>query len=122
MSRRSRLQEVVIDFGPLNRGEASLQGLTDGLDRDDLARLTNEMCDLQLGGLEGGVDADVVTVPEDPDANDTFAASPEDVGLSWTLGHVVVHATASSEESAALALVLAPGLAGAKHQPYGVTR
>ena len=49
-------------------------------------------------------------MPDDPEANDTFAAKPEDVGLSWTLGHVVVHATASSEESAALALTLARGL------------
>jgi hypothetical protein len=49
-------------------------------------------------------------VPDDPEANDTFAAQTEDVGLSWTLGHVVVHTTASSEESAALALTLARGL------------
>jgi hypothetical protein len=49
-------------------------------------------------------------VPDDPEANDTFAANAEDVGLSWTLGHVVVHTTASSEESAALALTLARGL------------
>ena len=49
-------------------------------------------------------------MPEDPESNDTVAAKPEDVGLSWTLGHVVVHTTASAEESAALALTLARGL------------
>ncbi len=101
----------MIDFGPVRRREASIQDLAAGLTRNDLGRLTNEMCDLQLASIEDAVDGDVVMVPEDPEANDTFAARPEDVGLSWTLGHVVVHTTASSEESAALALVLARGLA-----------
>jgi hypothetical protein len=100
----------VLDFGPLHRREASIQDLAAGLDRNDLGRFTEEMCDLQLASIEGAFDEDVVMVPEDSEANDTFAARSEDVGLSWTLGHVVVHATASSEESAALALVLARGL------------
>jgi hypothetical protein len=100
----------VIDFSPVHRGEKTSQDLASGLSREDLARLTEEMCDLQLEAISGAVDADVVLVPEDPEADDTFAASPEDVKLSWTLGHVVVHTTASSEESAALALVLARGL------------
>lgn len=100
----------VIDFGPLHRREASVQDLAAGLTREDLGRLTREMSDLQLASIEDAMDEDVVMVPDDPDADDTFAARPEDVGLSWTLGHVVVHTTASSEESAALALVLARGL------------
>src|SRR5262249_14978400 len=44
------------------------------------------------------------------DAHDRFAARPEDVRLPWTLGHIVVHWTASSEECAALALSLARGV------------
>ena len=100
----------MIDFGPLRRREASLQDLAQGLKPADLAKLTEEMCSLQLALIEDAVDEDVVLVPDDPEANDTFAARPEEVGLSWTLGHVVVHTTASSEESAALALVLARGL------------
>ncbi len=100
----------MIDFGPLRRKEASLQDLATGLSPDDLARLTREMCEAQLSAIEGAVDQDVVLVPDDPEANDTFASNAEDVGLSWTLGHVVVHTTASSEESAALALTLARGL------------
>jgi hypothetical protein len=101
---------AMIDFGPLRRREKSLQDLAAGLTRDDLARLTKDMCAAQLAAIEDATDEDVVMVPDDPEANDTFAARPEDVGLSWTLGHVVVHTTASSEESAALALVLARGL------------
>jgi small ligand-binding sensory domain FIST len=110
----------VIDFGPLHRREASVQELSAGLDHSDLARLTNEMCDLQLASIAQAVDADVVMVPDDSEANDKFAARPEDVGLSWTLGHVVVHTTASSEESAALALVLARGLTVETRSRYEV--
>jgi hypothetical protein len=101
---------LVIDFGPLRRKEASLQDLATGLSHADLGRLTQEMCQAQLSAFEDAKDEDVVMVPDDPEANDTFAAQAEDVGLSWTLGHVVVHTTASSEESAALALTLARGL------------
>jgi hypothetical protein len=100
----------VIDFEPMRRREKSLQDLAEGLTREDLSKLTQEMCALELALIEDAEDEDVVFVPDDPDANDTFASQAEDVGLSWTLGHVVVHATASSEESAALALVLARGL------------
>jgi len=100
----------LIDFGPVFRREASIQDLAADLTAEDLRALTNQMCDLQLAALEEATDADVVMVPDDPDAKDTFASRPEDVGLSWTLGHVVVHTTASAEESAALALVLARGL------------
>jgi hypothetical protein len=100
----------MLDFGPVHRGEKTSQDLASGLVRDDLARLTEEMCDLQLEAIADAVDGDVDFTPDDPEANDTYAARPEDVGLSWTLGHVVVHATASSEESAALALTLARGL------------
>ncbi|MGH7763082.1 MAG: hypothetical protein ACREOM_01530 [Candidatus Dormibacteraceae bacterium] len=52
------------------------------------------MCDLQLGSIDDAIDEDVVMVPDDPEADDTFAVRPEDVGLVWTLGHVVVHRTA----------------------------
>lgn len=100
----------MIDFEPYRRREVSLQELAGPLKRDDLAMLTREMCDLQLSLIEDAEDQDFVFVPQDPEANDTYASRPEDVGLSWTLGHVVVHTTASSEESAALALVLARGL------------
>ncbi len=100
----------MLDFTPVHRNEMTSQELASGLTREDLARLTEEMCDLQLEAIADAVDDDVTFVPVDPDANDTFAAEAADIGLSWTLGHVVVHTTASAEESAALALTLARGL------------
>lgn len=101
---------AMLDFGPVHRGEKTSQDLAAELTIDDLAKLTQEMCDLQLDAIRAAVDEDVDFVPDDPQANDTFAAKAEDIGLSWTLGHVVAHTTASAEESAALALTLARGL------------
>jgi DinB superfamily len=100
----------MLDFSPVHRGEKTSQELASELTRDELASLTEEMCGLQLEAIRDALDEDVDFVPDDPDANDTFAARPDDVGLSWTLGHVVVHATASSEEAAAVALTLARGV------------
>ncbi len=100
----------MIDFAPYHEKQRTLMQLAEGLTRDDLRRLTEEMVGLQLAALDGVTDAEVVYVPEDPDANDTYAASDEDVNLPWTLGHVVVHTTASSEEAAAHALTLARGV------------
>jgi uncharacterized damage-inducible protein DinB len=100
----------VIDFSPVRRKEKTLQQLAEGLTRDDLVRLANEMCDHFLELIAPAEDPDVPFVPHDPEANDTFAAKQEDVGLSWTLGHVIVHWTASSEEAAAHALTLARGV------------
>jgi DinB family protein len=108
--RRTAVPALMLDFGPVHRGEKTSQQLAAELTPEDLASLTREMCDLQLEAIRDAVDEDVDFVPDDPDANDTFAAKPDDVGLSWTLGHVVVHTTASAEESAALALTLARGL------------
>jgi len=56
------------------------------------------------------VDADVVFVPHDPEAFDEWAETDEEISISWTLGHVIVHTTASAEEAAFLAAELARGV------------
>ena len=80
------------------------------LNPDDLARLTNEMIDQMLAMIAGCTDADVVFVPDDPGAYDEYAETADDVDLAWTLGHVIVHTTASAEEAAFLAAELARGV------------
>jgi hypothetical protein len=55
-------------------------------------------------------DADVVFVPEDPEANDSFAVTPDEIKIAWTLGHVIVHVAASSEETAFSAAEMARGV------------
>jgi hypothetical protein len=83
----------------------------DGVTRDDLRDLINEMIDIMLGMIKNCTDADVTFEPSDPDAYDSAAASEDELRLAWTLGHVIVHATASSEEAAAIAAELARGVA-----------
>ena len=81
-----------------------------GISLADLRDLTNEMVDYQLTLIAEATDADVVFTPLDPAARDTYAATPEEEGIAWTLGHVIVHTTASAEESAFLAAEQARGI------------
>ena len=62
----------------------------ENLTPDDLRRLTNALIDDVLHMLRHCADADVTFVPIDPAANDTFASSEDEVGIAWTLGHVIV--------------------------------
>ncbi len=100
----------MLDFSPIRERKMTVNELVAGLARADLARLTNEMVDKELGLIAGCGDADVVFEPSDPGANDVHAVNPDEVTMPWTLGHVIVHATASSEEAAALAVELARGV------------
>jgi DinB superfamily len=100
---------IMLDFTPVRDKTLSFTDLCRDLTKTDLYTLTNEMIDTMLAIIATATDEDVVFTPEDPEANDTFGI-PEEKDLSWTLGHVIMHVTASAEESAALALTLARGL------------
>ena len=80
------------------------------LKTEDLRRNTNQMIDQMLGLIADCADEDVTIVPVDTEANDKFAANEAEVNLSWTLGHVIVHTTASAEEAAFIAAELARGV------------
>ena len=100
----------MLDFTPLRNRQTTYGQMAADLAPDDLRNLTNEMVDVMLDLIAGCTDADVTFVPDDPEANDAYAANESDVNLPWTLGHVIVHTTASAEESAALAAELARGV------------
>ena len=100
----------MLNFEAVREEKITYAELVADLTPDDLRDLTNEMVDTILDLIVDCVDADVVFVPDDPDAHDPYAENPEDVDLAWTLGHVIVHTTASAEESAALAAELARGV------------
>jgi len=99
----------MLDFDLVRQGKQTLADLARELSRDDLHKLTDEIIDTVLAIIEDASAADVVFVPEDPAANDAFGAA-EEASMPWTLGHVIVHATASSEEAAALSSLLARGI------------
>jgi hypothetical protein len=100
----------MLDFSPVRNNKMTFQQLVAGLTQVDLGRLTNEMIDAQLRLIAACLDCDVVFVPLDPDADDPYATTEAEKNLAWTLGHVIVHVTASSEESAFLAAELARGV------------
>lgn len=100
----------MLDFRAVRNEEITFAELVAPLTVDDLRDLTDEMIDTMLSLIADCVDADVVLEPVDPEAYDPFAATPEEVHLAWNLGHVVVHTTASAEESAAIAAELARGV------------
>jgi hypothetical protein len=100
----------MLDFAANREKRVKFQDLVAALNKNDLAELTNEMINLMLEKIATCEDADVVFVPEDPKAQDTWASNSADARMAWTLGHVIVHVTASSEEAAALAAELARGV------------
>ena len=101
-----------IDFTPIDRREMRLNQWVEaqGLDREKLIEISNELIDTMLELIEGVEDEDVIFVPEDPEAEDPFAENPEEAHIGWTLGHIVAHVTASSEEVCAQAAELARGV------------
>ncbi len=100
----------MIDFGPLRRKEKSLREISQGLGWNDLKQLTDEIVDQQLRLIAEVEDQDVAFIPNDPQADDTSAAVEGERSLAWTLGHVIFHTTASSEEGTAQALELVRGV------------
>ena len=100
----------MLDFTPIRDETITMPELVADLIPDDLRRLTNEMVDTILDLISDAVDADDVFEPEDPGAYDKYAKDEAEVHMTWTLGHVIVHTTASSEEAAAVAAELARGV------------
>ncbi|MGD8555341.1 MAG: DinB family protein [Anaerolineales bacterium] len=100
----------MLNFQAVRDEKLTFAELVADLTPDDLRRLTDQMIDKVLDLLADCVDADVTFQPSDPKAHDPYAATPEEADMAWTLGHVVVHITASGEETAALAAEMARGV------------
>lgn len=100
----------MLDFESVRRKEKTLDDLAIGLTTKDLHAMTDEMVDTMLVLIKGGSDAFVTFEPDDPEAYDSFTDIEEEVYMPWTLGHVIVHTTASAEEAASQSATLARGL------------
>lgn len=107
----------MLDFAAVRRGEKTIADLAAGLTIADLRARTHEMVDHQLAQVAGCTDADVVFTPNDPGADDPYAADDAERNIAWTLGHLIVHVTASSEEGAFIAAEMARGI-----EPHGRSR
>lgn len=100
----------MLAFNRVGNKEITFEELVADLSVQELHDLTDEMIDQMLTLIDGCTDSDVTFQPVDPGANDTYASNSAEVGIAWTLGHVIVHCTASSEESAFLAAEMARGV------------
>lgn len=100
----------MLDFTPVHSQQMSMAEIANRLNKSDLRTLTNEMIDAMQAMIVHCTDEDVIFVPDDPDAYDDYAEDERDLNLAWTLGHVIVHTTASSEEASFLAAELARGV------------
>jgi hypothetical protein len=76
---------------------------------EDLRALTNEVIATALKLMSGCIDEDVTFIPKDPHAHDDAAGEGE-ASIAWTLGHIIAHMTATSEERTAMAAELARGV------------
>src|SRR5687768_13604887 len=99
----------MLDFQPVREKKMTLQDLVKNLTKDDLRRELNEMYDEVSRLIANCTDADVTFEPVDEKAADPYAVAGEET-IAWTLGHVIVHLTASMEESASIAAELARGV------------
>lgn len=107
----------MLDFAAVRARQKTFDELIAGLTCNDLARLTNEMVDSYQELIARCGDEDVAFQPVDPDAHDPYAANADEVGTAWTLGHVIVHTTASAEEAAFIGAEMARGV-----EPHGRSR
>ncbi len=109
-----------LDFTPVRERRLTLTELTADLTPADLRDLTNSMIDAMLDAIADCRDEHVTFLPDDPHAYDPHAANPNDIYTPWTLGHVIVHTTASAEEAAFLAAELARGVPNHGRSRYEV--
>jgi hypothetical protein len=109
-----------LDFTPVREKRLTLAELTRGLTPADLRELTHSMVDAMLSLLTDCRDEDVTFVPRDPRAHDPYASDPAAADAAWTLAHVIVHTTASAEESAFLAAEMARGVPNHGRSRYEV--
>jgi len=101
------------DFSSVHSGAVKLGDFARPFQVEDIHAATNASVDHLLGIIRDvRSDAEISFIPYDPEANDSHAV-PEERNIGWSLGHLVAHVTASSEEAAAIASLLARGV------PYG---
>lgn len=101
---------MTLDFSPVQDDTSRMGGFSLQFTREDLTRLTHESIDFFLDIVLQADDAAVTFAPNDPKADDPDAAEGEQ-HIGWGIGHLIVHTTASAEESATISALLARGIA-----------
>jgi len=100
---------VSLDFAPVDNHELTMLQFAEHFTVEDLRNATNESIDTLLKIVRGLNDAQVAFLPVDPEADDPYA-KPGEEKIGWSIAHLVVHVTASSEEWATYSSFLARGI------------
>lgn len=106
-----------IDFSPISDDTMKFPEFVEGITIEDLRTETNMSIDYLLDLVNDLNDADIVFNPKDENANDPYAVEGEE-NIGWTLGHLIAHVTASSEEGAAFSSLLARGIEAEERPRY----
>ncbi len=97
------------DFAPVENHEMTLLQYSESFTIEDLRAITNQSIDTLLKIVQGLNDTQVTFLPHDPEADDPYA-KPGEEKIGWSIAHLVVHVTASSEEWATYSSFLARGI------------
>jgi hypothetical protein len=100
---------TLIDFSPVRNGETKILEFAAQFSVDQLLAANNASIDFILDLIRDLDDAGVTFDPLDPDANDPDAIEGEEK-IGWSIAHLIAHVTASTEEWAAYASILARGI------------
>ncbi|MEZ4670321.1 MAG: DinB family protein [Anaerolineae bacterium] len=100
---------MIPDFSAVNDGKMKLLEFSKNMTVADLRTATNASIDALLAIVRPLNDAQVTFMPIDPEADDPHA-KPGEEHIGWSVAHLVVHVTASSEEWATYSSVLARGV------------
>ncbi len=100
----------LVDFSRVDNDRFKLADLQREYTRERLIVATNASIDYTRALIQDADDTFVQFQPHDPDAHDSAASDESETNMAWTLGHVIVHLTASGEETAAIGATLARGV------------
>jgi hypothetical protein len=100
---------VLIDFSLVERGDVKMLEFSQQFSLADMKAATNASIDTILDIIKDMSDDQMTFLPFDPDADDPHAVEGEEK-IGWSLAHLVVHVTATSEEGAAFSSILARGI------------
>lgn len=101
---------MLIDFSAVDNHEKTMLQFGNDITVATMRAATNESIDTLLKIVSGLTDEQATFLPLDPEADDPHA-KPGEEKIGWSIAHLVVHVTSSSEEWATYSGILARGIA-----------
>lgn len=101
---------MLIDFSAVDNHEKTMLQFGNDITVATMRAATNESIDTLLKIVSGLTDEQSTFLPLDPEADDPHA-KPGEEKIGWSIAHLVVHVTSSSEEWATYSGILARGIA-----------